>query len=180
MGIRFFCPNGHKLNVKSHLAGKVGYCPHCDVRLEIPVQSTRMSSKLGGGPITDEPHATTQTKVPVVSENYVFDDADIVNILEEPHELLADIVLPVPRTQKGGSKKVSTSLPPCLAEEGIEWFVQIPGGGQYGPKSGETLFSWICEKRISGDMLLWHEGWKDWQEARKVIPANLFPKISAK
>ena len=39
MGIRFYCPNGHKLNVKSFLAGKRGICPHCGVRFEIPQQS---------------------------------------------------------------------------------------------------------------------------------------------
>ena len=37
MGIRFQCPNGHRLNVKSHLAGKRGYCPHCNAKVVIPV-----------------------------------------------------------------------------------------------------------------------------------------------
>jgi hypothetical protein len=36
MGIRFSCPNGHKLNVKEHLAGKRGICPECGVRVVIP------------------------------------------------------------------------------------------------------------------------------------------------
>ena len=45
MGIRFFCPQGHKLNVKSFLAGKIGVCPHCDARVKIPLTSTRPSSK---------------------------------------------------------------------------------------------------------------------------------------
>ena len=45
MGIRFYCPQGHKLNVKSFLAGKVGICPHCDARVQIPLTSTRPSSK---------------------------------------------------------------------------------------------------------------------------------------
>lgn len=45
MGIRFFCPNGHKLNVKSFLAGKRGICPYCGVVVQIPLQSTRPSSK---------------------------------------------------------------------------------------------------------------------------------------
>ena len=39
MGIRFFCPNGHKLNVKSELAGKIGICPKCQARMEIPTTS---------------------------------------------------------------------------------------------------------------------------------------------
>jgi hypothetical protein len=36
MGIRFNCPNGHKLHVKSFLAGKRGYCPHCGTKVLIP------------------------------------------------------------------------------------------------------------------------------------------------
>lgn len=41
MGIRFNCPNGHKLNVKSFLAGRTGFCPHCGVKVAIPMESTR-------------------------------------------------------------------------------------------------------------------------------------------
>lgn len=36
MGIRFACPNGHKLNVKEHLAGKRGICPTCGTKFVIP------------------------------------------------------------------------------------------------------------------------------------------------
>jgi hypothetical protein len=39
MGIRFFCPNGHKLNVKAFLAGKRGICPDCDVKFIVPSES---------------------------------------------------------------------------------------------------------------------------------------------
>jgi hypothetical protein len=45
MGIRFYCPNGHKLHVKSFLAGKRGICPHCGVTVDIPFTSTRPSSR---------------------------------------------------------------------------------------------------------------------------------------
>ncbi|MDH3717727.1 MAG: GYF domain-containing protein [Planctomycetota bacterium] len=58
MGIRFYCPRGHKLNVKSFLAGKTGYCPHCHARVEIPLESTRESSRSGkktGEEADDEP-----------------------------------------------------------------------------------------------------------------------------
>lgn len=41
MGIRFYCPNGHKLNVKSFLAGQRGVCPRCNAKLVIPFESTR-------------------------------------------------------------------------------------------------------------------------------------------
>jgi len=39
MGIRFLCPNGHYINVKSFLAGKRGICPECGVGLDIPSES---------------------------------------------------------------------------------------------------------------------------------------------
>ena len=41
MGIRFYCPNGHKLNVKEFLAGQRGICPKCGAQMEIPFKSTR-------------------------------------------------------------------------------------------------------------------------------------------
>jgi hypothetical protein len=37
MGIRFNCPNGHKLNVKEFLAGKRGVCPQCGTKFIIPM-----------------------------------------------------------------------------------------------------------------------------------------------
>jgi hypothetical protein len=37
MGIRFSCPNGHKLNVKTFLAGKRGVCPQCGAKFIIPM-----------------------------------------------------------------------------------------------------------------------------------------------
>jgi hypothetical protein len=36
MGIRFLCPNGHKLNVKSFLAGKRAICPQCGAKVLVP------------------------------------------------------------------------------------------------------------------------------------------------
>jgi hypothetical protein len=39
MGIRFECPNGHQLHVKTFLAGMRGICPECDARFLIPLES---------------------------------------------------------------------------------------------------------------------------------------------
>jgi hypothetical protein len=36
MGIKFVCPNGHRLHVKADLAGKTGICPECQARVVIP------------------------------------------------------------------------------------------------------------------------------------------------
>ncbi len=45
MGIRFYCPNGHKLNVKAFQSGQRGVCPQCGVGVDIPLESTRLSSR---------------------------------------------------------------------------------------------------------------------------------------
>ena len=45
MGIRFYCPNGHRLHVKAFQAGRRGICPHCGTSMDIPLESTRPSSK---------------------------------------------------------------------------------------------------------------------------------------
>lgn len=45
MGIRFYCPNGHKLNVKAFQAGRRGICPYCGASVLIPTESTRGTGK---------------------------------------------------------------------------------------------------------------------------------------
>lgn len=49
MGIRFNCPNGHKLNVKEFLAGKRGVCPECGAKFVIP------SADRSNGPMLEMP-----------------------------------------------------------------------------------------------------------------------------
>lgn len=39
MGVRFECPQGHKLHVKAHLSGQRGICPECGVRFIVPAFS---------------------------------------------------------------------------------------------------------------------------------------------
>ncbi len=55
MGIRFYCPNGHKLNVKEFQAGRKGICPFCGVKMRIPLESTRPSTKGAGGESSSPP-----------------------------------------------------------------------------------------------------------------------------
>ncbi len=62
MGIRFRCPNGHKLNVKTFLAGKRGVCPDCGQTFRIPPEGTDdssvvampLESRRNGSPRTEE------------------------------------------------------------------------------------------------------------------------------
>ena len=133
MGIRFFCPNGHKLNVKEHLAGKTGFCPECGARLVIPHYSTRKSSRELGA----EQIETSNDSVQKISVTHS-EEGDAVN--------------------------------PILRDQTVVWYIQVPGGPQYGPATGEVVHGWIQERRIGPAMLVWREGWTNWLEAKNVFP----------
>ncbi len=71
MGIRFFCPRGHKLNVKSYQAGQRGICPVCGAKVQIPWESTRPGSKgpeATPGAAQNAPGKSESMGVPVPSE----------------------------------------------------------------------------------------------------------------
>jgi hypothetical protein len=56
MGIRFLCPSGHKLNVKSFLAGKRAICPQCGAKVVVPDSSEPQGKDLSpqaGGIVTN-------------------------------------------------------------------------------------------------------------------------------
>ena len=145
MGIRFYCPNGHKLNVKEKLAGKRGICPQCGVKLLIPRKSTRPSSReerlqqdlLAGGAGGN------------LNDFDVFTDDSSAGTF--------------------GGHGVN-ALPSSADDPNVVWYVQFPDGQRYGPATLPIIQSWIKERRISPTMLVWREGWQDWLEARQVFP----------
>ncbi len=47
MGIKFLCPQGHKLHVKSFLAGKRAICPKCGEKVTVPLEDPSDASDAG-------------------------------------------------------------------------------------------------------------------------------------
>jgi hypothetical protein len=162
MGIRFFCPNGHKLNVKDFQAGLAGICPYCGEKMPIPLESTRRSSKQqslqDGGDTVSTLASTTTTKQPAW------------DTVEPDGALLAT-------TRTGTVPTVPenrvASRDPLLEAGDAVWYVHPPSGGQFGPAAAEVMQEWIVEGRISADSLVWHEGWRNWRTA-----GNVFPQLS--
>lgn len=157
MGIRFYCPNGHKLNVKEHLAGKAGFCPECGARLVIPYHSTRKSSKELGKENTQTPEDTNPTFSMTPSSFFV----------EEMNQSQDNLASSEPHL---GATAHAGEVNPILQDQTVVWYIQVPGGPQYGPATGQVVHSWILEHRISPTMLVWREGWANWLEAKNVFP----------
>jgi predicted RNA-binding Zn-ribbon protein involved in translation (DUF1610 family) len=143
MGIRFFCPNGHKLNVKEHLAGKAGFCPECGARLIIPLQSTRKSSK-------------ELNELKEYQEN-----------APQPLEIESATTATTATTPPVSNPNGITN--PILQDQTVVWYIQVLGGKQYGPVNGQTIHAWIQERRMEPTMLVWREGWANWLEAKNVF-----------
>ena len=55
MGIEAFCPNGHRMKVKDHLAGRLGVCPTCGSRFRLPEVSDEQPPRPDGPAVPATP-----------------------------------------------------------------------------------------------------------------------------
>jgi hypothetical protein len=163
MGIKFHCPNGHKLNVKAFLAGKKGVCPKCGTRVRIPAAS---EPGLGDNDLDselEEEDASGRAPANSNGSGAIAAPAPAAPAVSaQPH--------PDPPVSHGDAGTVSADDPIAQAPAAI-WYVRPPTGGQYGPARGDVMRKWIAEGRVSSDSLVWREGWTDWQSAGKLFPA---------
>ncbi len=164
MGIKFRCPNGHKLNVKNHQAGKKGYCPKCKSQVDIPLQSTRKGKAereaerlaaegQAAGPTvtvgTSPTPATSPSPLPVATRVAPLPDVPTASLPTTPPAATPD---------------------PLATNPDLVWYVRSTNGNQFGPAKGELFKSWIQERRVATDSLVWQEGWEDWKQAGEIFP----------
>jgi hypothetical protein len=150
MGIRFYCPNGHRLHVKAFQAGKRGICPHCDARFRIPRESEipRGSPRVR----SDDPNSRRPDPCQFTSAE-TEQACRPANLASAPASIPADVLAEAP---------------------GNVWYVRPPSGGQYGPAASDVLQRWLDEGRVSADTLVWREGWPEWR-----LAGPLFPRLAA-
>lgn len=190
MGIRFYCPNGHKLNVKTFLAGQRGICPKCGAKVDIPFESTRekgskdlpiaaeweeRARREGLYPFSQAGAAAEDINLNAVHGGTVGGtvqgavQADLFSAQNaEPDDIFAAVVAsqaaPAPFSQPASPDPVDE------APDAV-WYVRPTSGEQFGPVKGDVVKQWLAEKRIQADTLVWREGWSEWQTAGKVFPS---------
>ena len=145
MGIRFQCPNGHKLNVKADLAGKRANCPECGVKLVIPAASPEPPARLvaaseaqGGnlpGPPTHAWHvrpagggqigpATDAMFRAWIAEGRVTADSQIRRDdwadWKLARDAVGDLPIPLAAVPVATSPMPAAAIPPPMPAEGIE------------------------------------------------------------
>ena len=199
MGIRFFCPNGHKLNVKSELAGKIGICPKCQARMEIPTTSVwelarkderekptnderargddgatldKCDERLGG---LDDVAAQGETAQSAQAQ-WDEEDAPTRKRLLDGERVEAALTDVVRRAVDGagqserGAAGVEDSDP--LRDPRFRWFVWNVQEWS-GPVDGVGMAKWIEERRIGPQTPVIREDWATWQPAGRVFAEEL-------
>ena len=173
MGIKFLCPNGHKLNVKTFLAGKKGVCPECRERFVIPLESTPKQPVASIGVSSAGAHADEE-----VEEDAADDGAEVAG----PYHAAAVSSTPNPANSNPANSnpaKIAAPIADPLDEApNAQWYVRPPTGGQFGPARADLLRRWIGEGRVSADSLVWREGWADWKPAGGLLPGIDAPAVS--
>jgi len=148
MGIRFYCPGcGRRMNVKAFLAGRRGICPHCEARFEIPQASEIPKGAPRYRPSSGVSDAASSSSS-ATSAVGVAVDSPAMDAAEEPND-------------------------PIEESPDAVWYVRPPSGGEFGPAKGDVMRRWIDEGRVSGDALVWRDGWNDWATA-----ADWFPELA--
>jgi hypothetical protein len=171
MGIKFRCPNGHKLNVKSFLAGKRGVCPKCGTSVRIPHESQPAERDEPGDEAEEGDDLLDEARFPAPGRAPPAANGNAA-VAARP---AAPVAIPVsPRavpTAAPAAIPVSASpaSDPIAEAPAAIWYVRPPGGGQYGPARGDLMRRWIAEGRVTSDSLVWREGWTDWRQAREAF-----------
>jgi hypothetical protein len=160
MGIRFHCPNGHKLNVKSFLSGKKAICPKCGVKVIVPAASERAA--------TAAPQ--TAAAVAVASEEAATGSSVVASPELRLTETVAVATTAVETTQ--AKPVASPAIDPISESPSAVWYVRTRGGDQQGPLSADAMRRLLAAGGVGIDNLVWRAGWPQWQVASAVF-ANL-------
>lgn len=152
MGIRFACPNGHKLNVKSVLAGRRALCPECGVKLVVPAAA--------GAKVVESPASSSE--LPVALPSGIGHPSRV-----GAREFATRVVQEAPAPAYAPT--APSASPPASV-----WYVRPKSGGQYGPATDEVFRTWIEQGRVPADAQIWRDGWSEWKlacDAADMLPA---------
>lgn len=178
MGIRFACPNGHPLHVKTELAGRRGICPECQVRFVIPapegVNATAAAQATSGSTT-----AAAEGQPPVVESQA----AQTVAHQADPRRTPAGQAKAAPPDSAAPPDNAAPQLQPQATTPAAQasaevpmWYIRPAVGGQFGPADDAMVQQWTAEGRIGADAYVWRTGWANWRLASEV-PAH-FPQLA--
>lgn len=174
MGIVSFCPQGHRVKVKDHLAGKKGVCPTCGARFRIPLASVATPTHAAAATTLPEAtivslDATIAARLPRVlllnreaEPTHGGPQAPVSQPRAEPVEEEVELVVEEARRH------------PTIAERpDLAWCIAVPGGTASEPMQADALQAWLDSGLPTGDELVWRADWAEWRTISGVFPESL-------
>jgi len=156
MGIVAHCPNGHRVKVKDHLAGKRGICPTCGAKFRIASEPDLPVARFV--PVDPAVAATLPRAVPFGTAR---DAAQASRAVVEAASSAAGLT-------------AATAAPPpfhaAIADRpDLLWRIAFPGGEPSEPVDAETMQEWITGGQAEGGELVWRADWAEWRPVQEVF-----------
>jgi hypothetical protein len=194
MGIVCRCPNGHRVKVKEHQAGKRGLCPTCGAKFSIPAAS---GQEPDGSPKT----ADAPVEPPLPLARFVPLDPSVIATLpralpfgaaraaaeaaaETAAAAAVEVLEPFAETMPLGADplagEVTAVWSPAAAGDhlhaaiadrpDLSWRIAYPGGEASEPVDAATMQQWLAGGQAEGSELVWRADWPEWLPVRDVFP----------
>jgi hypothetical protein len=190
MGIVCLCPNGHRVKVKDHQAGKRGLCPTCGSKFSIPAaggQEPDGSRETAGAAV--EPSLPLARLVPLdpsviatlprarpygaaraAAEAAAAAAQEVLEPFEETMPLGAD-PLAGEVTAVWSPAATTSELHAAIADRpDLAWRIAYPGGEASEPVDAATMQEWLAGGQAEGAELVWRADWPEWLPVRDVFP----------
>jgi len=196
MGIVCHCPNGHRVKVKDHQAGKRGLCPTCGSKFSIPATTGADPQAAPGAPrIPDHPQlplarfvpldpavvATLPRALPFGSARAAAEAAAAeAAAAAAAHESLEPFAETIPLGTDPLADEVTAVWPAEAAvrelhaaiadRPDLSWRIAYPGGEASEPVDAATMQEWLAGGQAEGSELVWRADWPEWLPVRGVFP----------
>ena len=165
MGIKFLCPNGHKLHVKSFLTGKRAICPKCGARVIVPAEDCPRPARLTR-PASDE----SGRRGAAVEDSSVASRRSILDRSARRHRS--------PLRPPATSAATDAAARPTRSPRPRRGLVRAPGDRRpVRPGLGRDHAQWINDGRVGASSLVWRAGWTEWR--RPPTSFRTWPRIAA-
>lgn len=189
MGIVCHCPNGHRVKVKDHQAGKRGLCPTCGDVFRIPQLSRTPDAVQPELPLAQllplDPAvvATLPRAVPVgtaraalarvVSQQHGVSRQHVVPQQHEPTEQHVEQIAAEFETVDEPAA-VLTLHAAIASRPDLSWRIAYPGGAASEPVDAVTMQEWLAGGQAEGTELVWRADWAAWLPVQEAFP-EFFP-----
>ena len=173
MGIVSFCPVGHRVKVKAHLAGKKGVCPTCGATFRIPRATATPS--LSAAARKRLPTAVVVSLDPDVAARLPLAGPLEPAPADAPSEAdrMADIAAGESDIATAAGPLAVIRHPAIAAAPGLAWCLAVPGGTASEPMDAAALQAWLDARKAAGNELVWRSDWADWKPISGVFPEYL-------